>query len=330
MNQQQKQPTRRSSRRNSILLDHLPDAVRSKILVEFISQEALDFFGAGDIKSLVRLGETSKQWGQFVYRDTPQLWEKIGCRKMASMTDGQLAALLRRTNAKEKTKEINLKICYSITGTGLEPLKGSTALRSINLNIGSHRPPKLVQTEKTTATAMASAKAREDAYSKRVDPDLKAIVSFIETIPPFSTANNNAPPTVLEMVKLPHVSSGGKKRWKGYKEALVGLQRMFRKNFRTSPLPCPRPTCDNANMHVWLSSKELNRMFITFYCTKSHRQDNEDHEDWDEEDMEKHYQANPDTGILDDCSVKTCKKQFDFADFTICSEYDRTNVRMIG
>ena len=321
MNQQQKQPTRRSSRRNSIRLDHLPDAVRSKILLEFISQEALNFF-RGDITSLVRLGGTSKQWSQWVYRDTPQLWEKIGCRKMALMTDGQLAALLRRTNAKEVMKEIDLRFCYGITGTGLDPLKGSTALHCINLNIGSRIPPKLVQTEKTTATAIASAKARQDAYSKRVDPDLKAIVSFVETIPPFSTANNNARKDLLQNIILPNLSSGGKKRWKGYKEALVGLQRMFRKNFRISSLPCPRSTCGNSSMYFWLNSKSLNEMYFKTYCTKCHREDNEDHhEDWeDEEEMEKHCLGNPDTGILGDCSVKTCKKQFDFTDFTICSE----------
>ena len=320
MNQQQKQPTRRSSRRNSIFLDHLPDAVRSKILLEFISQEALH--GRGDIKSLVRLSSTSKQWSQLVFRDTPQLWEKVGCQKMASMTDKQLAALLRRTNAKEVMKEINLNICYGVSGTGLEPLKGSTVLRRINLDVGSLRPysPPPPKNKATTTAKLAKTKALEEAYSKRVNPDLKAIVSFVETIPPFSTANDNVS-GILDMVVLPGLWRGGKKRWKGYKDALVGLQRMFRKNFRSSPLPCPRPTCDNTNMHFWLNSKELNKMCITFYCTKCHRLDNEDfYNDEEEEEINEYYQEKPDTGILGACNVETCKKEFDISDFTICCE----------
>ena len=305
MNQQQKQPTRRSSRRNSIRLDHLPDAVRSKILLEFISQEALH--GRGDIKSLLRLGEASKQWSQLVFRDTPQLWAKVGCQKMGLMTDKQLAALLRRTNAKEVLKKIDLRYCYGITGTGLDPLKGSTALNSINLNIGAIRPHK--------------AKALEDAY-KRVVPDLKAIVNFVETFPPFSTANVNAP-GILEM-ELPGGSRGvGKKRWNGYRASLLALQKSFRKNFTTTvrgnPLPC---TSCGKPMQYWLSTPDLSRMSVMTYCTKCHSFNG----DYIGDDDDDYFEEHPDTGILQNCYSKGCKKEYNRDNFLVCSTCEEEEI----
>ena len=101
-----------SSLRRSILLDHLPDAVRSKILLEFISHEALNP-GAGSVKDLFQLGSASKQWSQWVYRDTPGLWKRFGYNwknMTTAMTDGQLAALLRRVNGKEVVEEISLMV----------------------------------------------------------------------------------------------------------------------------------------------------------------------------------------------------------------------------
>ena len=294
----------RSSLRRSILLDHLPHAVRSKILTEFISHEALHH--RGDLQSLIRLGSVSKQWSQLVYRETPGLWQEIGGEEMRSMTDKQLDAFLRRTNAKEVLKTIRLNKCYGITGTGLNPIRGSTMLRVVDLRVGSFKPYK-------------PTKALQDAYDKRVTPDLKAIVSFVETIPPFSVAKGGEPSS-LETILLPDVSSGGKKRWNGYKDALIGLQRMFRKINRTSTRPCPRSSCGNPNIQFWPNSNELNEMSIVTYCTKCHRLNDEPWYD-EEEEIEEHYKDKPDTGILGGCNAKTCEKEFDFADSTICCEY---------
>jgi hypothetical protein len=229
-----------------------------------------------------------------VYRETPGLWQEIGCEKMVLMTDKQLDAFLRRTNAKEVLKTIRLNCCYGITGSGLKSLHGSTMLRLVDLRVGtfkSYKPTKAVQ----------------DAYDKRVAPDLKAIVSFVETIPPFSAASGNGPCS-LETILLPKepMSIGGRKRWNGYKDALIGLQRMFRKINRTSTRPCPRSSCGNPSIQFWPNSRELNEMRIITYCTKCRMFD----------------------GILDGCNAKTCKKEFDFADSTICCEYEGAIMRL--
>ena len=307
----QRRSRSRSSLRRSILLDHLPDIIRSKILLEYISQEALH--DRGDLQSLIRLGSASRQWSQLVDRETPGLWEKIGCEKMRSMTDKQLDAFLRRTNAKEVLQEIRLDYCFGITGTGLKPLHGSTMLRMVDLRVGTFKSYK-------------PTKALQDAYDKRVAPDLKAIVSFVETIPPFS-GDNGTVPCSLETLLLPGESSGGKKRWNGYKDALIGLQRMFRKINRTSTRPCPRSSCGNPSIHYWLSSRQLNQMSIVTYCTKCHRLDDEDHDD-EEEEIEECYKNKPDTGILNGCKGETCKKEFDFAESTICCEYEGAVMRL--
>ena len=295
----------RSSLRRSIMLDHLPDIIRSKILLEYISQEALHDRGdRGDLQSLIRLGSASKQWSQLVYRETPGLWQAIGCEKMVSMTDKQLDAFLRRTNAKEVSQRIRLNYCFGITGTGLKPLHGSTILRMVDLRVGTFK------------TYKPLTKAAQDAYDKPIAPDLKAIVSFVDTIPPFSVAKGSAP-CLLETILLPESKFiGGRKRWRGYEDALIGLQRMFRKINRTNPRPCP-DSCGNPNIYYWPNSRQLNEMSIVTYCTKCQLLDGE-----------IYYGKEPDTGILRGCNAKTCKKEFDFADSTICCEYKGSAMRL--
>lgn len=296
---------RRSSLRHSIMLDHLPDIIRSKILLEYISQEALHDRGdRGDLQSLIRLGSASKQWSQWVYRETPGLWQYIGSEKMRSMTDKQLDAFLHRTNAKEVLQKIRLNYCFGITGTGLKPLHGSTMLRMLDLRVGTRKSYK-------------PTKALQDAYNKGVTPDLKAIVSFVETIPPFSVAKGSVP-CVLETILLPEsMSMGGRKRWRGYEDALIGLQRIFRKINRTNPRPCPRSSCGNPNIHYWPNSRQFNEMSIVTYCSNCQLLDGE-----------IYYGKEPDTGILRGCNAKTCKKEFDFADSTICCEYKGSAMRL--
>ena len=162
------EPARRASSRRSlrrsIQLDHLPDAVRSKILLDFISHEALHPGGGSSVKDLFHLGSTSKQWGQWVYRDTPGLWKRFGYnwdKMTTAMTDRQLAALLRRVNGKEVVEDISLAMCTQISGPGLEPLRGSTVLRSANLCFRGRGGTR-----------------NDDDEKKMIDIDLKAIVSI--------------------------------------------------------------------------------------------------------------------------------------------------------
>lgn len=311
MNRQHKQPTRRSSRRNSIRLEHLPDAIRSKILLEFISHEALqpscDLLQlstvGGSVKDLLNLGLTSKQWSQWVYRDTPGLWRKFGynwSNMEAAMTDDQLAALLRRINGKEVVEDISLAMSTQIIGSGLEPLRGSTVLRSANLRF----------------------RGRGGSDGKKLpDIDLKAIVSIVESFPPFS-GRTLASPGLYSLKLFHHESTTGKKRWNGYKESLLGLQRSYRKNFcssvRGNPLPCTN--CGKPTQH-WLSTPDLCSMSVTTYCTACHSL-NGDHNCDDDEYSEEH----PDTGILEGCYSEGCKKAYDHDNFLVCSTCEEEEI----
>ena len=53
------------------------------------------------------------------------------------------------------------------------------------------------------------------------------------------------------------------------------------------------------------------------------------HYDYDEEEeIEECYKNKPDTGILNGCKGETCKKEFDFAESTICCEYEGAVMRL--
>ena len=293
-NQRRGRGRSRSSLRRSILLNHLPDAVRSKILLEFISHEALNP-GAGSVKDLFQLGSASKQWSQWVYLDTPGLWKRFGYNwknMTTAMTDGQLAALLRRVNGKEVVEEISLSMCTQMSGSGLEPLRGSTMLRSANL-------------------CFRGRGVQGTNGEKRPDIDLKAIVSIVESFPPFS-GRTLANPGICSLTLFSHEGNSGKKRWKGYKEALLGLQKAYRKNFssnvRGNPLPCPK--CEKP-MQRWLCTPDISKMGVDSYCTHCHSLNGDGV--CDDDDFPEH----PDTGILQDCG--SCKKQCDFDNLLVCS-----------
>lgn len=276
------------------LLDHLPDAVRSKILLEFIGHEALHPAGwhrGGSVKDLFQLGSASKQWSQWVYLDTPGLWKRFGYNwknMTTAMTDEQLAALLRRVNGKEVVEEISLLMCTQMSGSGLEPLRGSTVLRSANLRFRGRGD-------------------RNNDEKKWPDIDLKAIVSIVESFPPFS-GRTLASPGISSLTLFGHEDNSGKKRWRGYKDALLGLQKVYRKSMRDNPRPCPM--CEKP-MQVWLRTPDIRTMGVDSYCTHCHSLNGDII--CDDDDL----QGRPDTGILQDC--RSCKKQFDFDNFLVCS-----------
>ncbi|KAJ1448867.1 hypothetical protein M885DRAFT_623031 [Pelagophyceae sp. CCMP2097] len=53
----------------------------------------------------------------------------------AKLSDAQLAALLRRVSAVEKTRSLSIKGCLSVTGAGLVQLRTSTVLETLDLRV---------------------------------------------------------------------------------------------------------------------------------------------------------------------------------------------------
>lgn len=71
-----------------------------------------------------------------VTRECRGLWIKIDFKHYIShhhLTDEMLAALLERVNARNVTEELSLALCERIVGHGLEPLRHSQVLKSIDL-----------------------------------------------------------------------------------------------------------------------------------------------------------------------------------------------------
>ena len=234
-----------------------------------------------------------------MYLDTPGLWKKFGYNwknMKTAMTDGQLAALLRRVNGKEAVEEIDLSMCTQMTGSGLEPLRGSTVLRSANLCFRGRGGVHTV--------------TRANDEKKWPDIDLRAIVSIVESFPPFS-GRTLAHPGICSLNLFSDEGNSGKKRWKGYKEALLGLQKAYRKNYcsnvRGNPLPCPK--CEKP-MQYWLRNPDISTMGVESYCTHCHSLNGDII-------CEGDYPMHPDTGILQGCD--SCTKQYDFDNLLVCS-----------
>ena len=296
-------------------LDGLSDSVRSKILLEYIGNESLDGisgrYSKGSMSTLVRLALSSKQWSRWVYHETPGLWQRIGAVCMVTMTDEMLAALLIRTNAIDVLEDLDLTYCCQVTGVGLEPIRGSIALRRINLMCKG----------KNFLAWKWSTLRRNGKQIKEVDLDEDAVMSIVESFPPFATDAYNdfgvgGVGSGLLSIVLPHqyrFEKSGKKRRRSYQETLIDLQKLYRKNFnqriKGTSLPCP--SC-GASMQFWLHCPSLHEMTIKTYCTKCHREDEKFDYSADTPDDEV------DIGILKGCD--RCNQRFDAADLIVCGK----------
>ena len=88
------------------------------------------------MKSFIRLATCCDPYlERFIYRDCTYLWREIDLKHYPGITDTQLESLLRRINAQSVTQSIILdkNTRKPITGAGLEPLRYSKVLESVDL-----------------------------------------------------------------------------------------------------------------------------------------------------------------------------------------------------
>ena len=99
-----------------------------------------------DLPSLLRLSMCNSAVKREVFRkqlgggENASIWQTIDfgwvSKEMASkLTDDQLKKLLVKCHAREVTTILKLTGCVSLKGKGLEPLRGSIALREIDLRL---------------------------------------------------------------------------------------------------------------------------------------------------------------------------------------------------
>ncbi len=116
-----------NARENAESLDKLPSDVMVR-LNEFL-----------ELPDRVRLASSNKTLQKLVFQECIPLWRDIDFSKMAGrnglgrLTDDSLARLLIRVNARIVTRNLNLKYCKNVRGTGIAPLTCSPALETIDL-----------------------------------------------------------------------------------------------------------------------------------------------------------------------------------------------------
>jgi len=92
--------------------------------------------GPHDMKSYIRLAISCDQYiAHFIYTECAFLWKVVDLAKLPGITDSQLQSLLERVDARNVTRSILLdKTTRSpIAGSGLEPLRHSRVLESVDL-----------------------------------------------------------------------------------------------------------------------------------------------------------------------------------------------------
>lgn len=90
------------------------------------------------VPRILRVARCSKTLYHTVINDCPMLWEEMVFHESNGtahhrLTDDMLAALLRRVDARRVTKKLDLSGCARLVGTGLEPLRHSRVLESVDL-----------------------------------------------------------------------------------------------------------------------------------------------------------------------------------------------------
>jgi hypothetical protein len=94
-----------------------------------------------DLPTRVKFACLSRTLRHLVYgEDCSPLWENIDFSKVpytrtSSITDETLSSLLTRVNAREVTKRLSLRDCHRLRGIGLESLRHSRVLESVDLRI---------------------------------------------------------------------------------------------------------------------------------------------------------------------------------------------------
>lgn len=97
----------------------------------------LAYIGAQDKTSIMRLAISGdRQLSHFIYTERKhRIWENLDLATCRGITDEQLRSLLERINAQACMKSLLLdkETTSPITGTGLEPLRGSRVLQRVDL-----------------------------------------------------------------------------------------------------------------------------------------------------------------------------------------------------
>lgn len=111
-------------------------------LLQGLGRPILDFL---DLSSLIKLASCSKWLQELIYKGTPALWSSIDfsdtvgdgrfgyARTRTMLLDKDVKRLLDRVNAVSVTKSISLRQCGNFSGQGLEPVRSSEVLESIDL-----------------------------------------------------------------------------------------------------------------------------------------------------------------------------------------------------
>ena len=123
-----------------------------------------------DLVSLLRLAGCNSVLRKYTYKDNGRIWKVIdfgskeciisGASKF--IVDYQLRALLHNCRAREHCQVLKLTGCIQISGNGLDPLRGSSMLREIDLRLN------------------------DSVRFSAVEIDTKSVLSVLSSMPPIA------------------------------------------------------------------------------------------------------------------------------------------------
>ena len=142
-------------------LETLPSDTLQRVLDGYLD-------GFDDLRSIFSLARCSKGLAKVVYEESSYLWTHLDftifCKQFRKrMRDKQLEALLRKVDAANVVKLLDLEGCRGLSGNGLGPLIGSTTLQELNLRF-----------------------CNGDHSHRDVIPDAETMCQVIKSMPPFS------------------------------------------------------------------------------------------------------------------------------------------------
>jgi hypothetical protein len=113
---------------------------RSSLFLQLSPERLLQvfqFIGVNDMKLFIRLVTCCDPYlERFIYRECTFLWRTIDLKNFPGINDMQLESLLRRINAQQSVTRsfiLDKNTLKPITGAGLEPLRYSKVLKSVDL-----------------------------------------------------------------------------------------------------------------------------------------------------------------------------------------------------
>lgn len=120
------------------MMEHLPVDILTRVLEYALLPERLNLATCNTSLLTCITKECSALWVDIHFHPFLNYWYEPLQKKLSNLTDDMLSALLKRVNAESTTKSLTVWGCVRLLGRGLEPLRHSQVLESVDFRFGYH------------------------------------------------------------------------------------------------------------------------------------------------------------------------------------------------